>query len=68
MDTLFLSGQFMALCALAYGCYLCIAKWHLSDRAGIEREFRAGSGLQPRAERYDPRGDPKVAGEAGLLI
>jgi hypothetical protein len=68
MDALFLFGQALALSALVYGGYLARANWHLSDRQGLEREFRADSGLQPPAERYDPYEDPKVAGDIGVLL
>lgn len=67
MDALLLLGQAVALAALACGCYLCIANWHLSDKPSIEREFRSGSGLQPAEERYEPMGDPRVAGEIGVV-
>ena len=47
MDALFASRQVAALCALAYGCYLCVINWHVTDNSSVAREIRAGSGLQP---------------------
>lgn len=68
MDALWLVGQAVGVSALGYGCYLCITNGHLSDKAGIEREFRVGSGLQPPVARHDPMQDQKVAGEIGFLL
>ena len=68
MDALFASGQVMAFCGLAYGCYLCIVNWDVSDNSSVAREFRAGSGFQPRVARYELMGDPRVAGDTGFLV
>ena len=68
MDALVLLGQAVAFCVLAYGGYISITNWRVSDKEGIAREFRAGSGLQPPVERYDPTDDAKVAGEMGFLL
>lgn len=68
MSALLLLGEAVALSALAYGCYLCIVNWHLSDAEGIEREFRSDAGLELRSECYDPMGDPRVAGDIGFLL
>ena len=67
MDVLFLAGQVAALCALAYGCYLCIANWRLSDHAGIQREFHEAPGLAPSTPRYEAMSDPRAASEIGFL-
>ena len=64
MDAVWLVGQALFVCLLAYGGYLCMTNRHLSDKESIEREFRAGSGL-PVARR-DPMQDQKVAGEIGF--
>ena len=61
MDTLFLVGQVVAILALAYGCYLCLANSHLSDEESIEPEFGAAPVLQPPVRRYDPADDPQIA-------
>jgi hypothetical protein len=71
MDIWFLFEQsvyFFLMSALAYGCFLSIKHADLSDREAIEREFCASSVPRPVADRFDPRADPKVAGEMGFLL
>lgn len=65
---LFLFGQAVCLSVLAWGCYLSLKNARLNDKESIERESCASSVLQPPAERYDPRADPKVAGEMGFSL
>jgi hypothetical protein len=68
MDALLWALQVLALFALSYGCHLSIANWHLSDEAGLRREFGAVPGLPVLPQRSDPMADSKAAGETGLLV
>jgi len=66
MDAVWLVGQALFVSALAYGCYLCMTMWNLSDKEGIEREFRVVSDLP--ISRRDPMQDQKIAGETGFSL
>ena len=66
MDTLVVLGQAMCFCGLVYGCYVSIRNWHLSDKAGIEREFRQNPPGTRLTDRYDPVSDAGIASHIGL--